>query len=73
MTSGPALNPLMAAKALADWWELAGLEPVDIDLSLKVARRNAQTSAVLEPNKQESPVPRQRARNPPRPANLVTP
>lgn len=57
MTSGPALNPLMAAKALADWWELAGLEPVDIDLSLKVARRNAQTSAVLEPNKQESPRP----------------
>jgi uracil-DNA glycosylase len=39
MTPRPALNPLVAAKALAAWWELAGLEPVDIEADVKVAKR----------------------------------
>jgi uracil-DNA glycosylase len=35
MTPRPALSPLVAAKALAAWWEMAGLEPVDVETRSK--------------------------------------
>jgi uracil-DNA glycosylase len=39
MTPRPALSPLVAAKALAAWWEMAGLEAVDVEADLKIAQR----------------------------------
>ena len=35
MTSGPALTPHVAAQALVAWWEMAGLEPFDLDAVIK--------------------------------------
>jgi uracil-DNA glycosylase len=35
MTPRPALSPHVAAKALAAWWDMAGLEVPDIDAALK--------------------------------------
>jgi uracil-DNA glycosylase len=43
MTPRPALSPLVAAQALAAWWELAGLEPFDLDADIK--RLGTQTPA----------------------------
>jgi uracil-DNA glycosylase len=39
MTLGPALTPHVAAKALAAWWEMAGLEPFDVENAVKIAAR----------------------------------
>jgi uracil-DNA glycosylase len=39
MTPRPALSPLVAAKALAAWWEMAGLEPVDVETRSKALVR----------------------------------
>lgn len=35
MTPRPPLSPLVAAHALAAWWEMAGLEPIDLDGEIK--------------------------------------
>jgi uracil-DNA glycosylase len=57
MSLGPALTPEIAAKALASWWELAGLEPFDIDAALRSARRakatvpEAAPSAIAQPTR----------------------
>jgi uracil-DNA glycosylase len=57
MSSGPALTPQVAAKALASWWEMAGLEPFDVDTAVKLARRNmgqseAKSASVPVPSNQ---------------------
>jgi uracil-DNA glycosylase len=57
MTSGLALNPLVAAKALAAWWKMAGLEPVDIDLALKTAQRTLRASAEHAPKASDAVKP----------------
>jgi uracil-DNA glycosylase len=44
----PALTPQVAAQALAAWWELAGLEPFDVDAAVKQARRQAPASDAPE-------------------------
>jgi uracil-DNA glycosylase len=58
MTPRPALNPQVAAKTLAAWWEMAGLEPFDVDTAIKAAQRklgqatqSAQTSHTQQPAK----------------------
>jgi uracil-DNA glycosylase len=45
MTPRPALTPHLAAKALASWWEMAGLEPFDIDGAIKAAARKSAATA----------------------------
>jgi uracil-DNA glycosylase len=45
MTSGPTLTPQVAAKALASWWEMAGLEPFDVDAAIRAAARAAPKAA----------------------------
>ena len=46
MTFGPALTPHVAAKALAAWWEMAGLEPFDINGAIKIAQRTTGQARV---------------------------
>jgi uracil-DNA glycosylase len=46
MTPRPALSPLVAAKALGAWWEMAGLEPFDVEAALRAATRAKSASAV---------------------------
>ncbi len=56
MTSGPALNPHVAAKALAAWWEMAGLEPFDVDAALKAGQRaSGQTQTLSSPQAAQAP------------------
>jgi uracil-DNA glycosylase len=38
MSQRPALSTPIAAKALAAWWEMAGVEPVDLDVYLRAAK-----------------------------------
>jgi uracil-DNA glycosylase len=63
MSLGPALTPHVAAKALASWWEMAGLEPFDVDAAVKIAQRSAGQSGLLSLPKsvQVSPTPSTRA------------
>jgi uracil-DNA glycosylase len=49
MTPRPALSPVVAARALADWWELAGLEPYDVDAEIKRLGAVAGASAAQSP------------------------
>jgi uracil-DNA glycosylase len=37
MSQTPTLSPSSAAKALAAWWEMAGVEPIDIDAVIRAA------------------------------------
>jgi uracil-DNA glycosylase len=46
MTPRPALSPLVAAKALAMWWEMAGLEPFDLDADIKRVETQTGSSAL---------------------------
>jgi uracil-DNA glycosylase len=39
MTPRPALSTLVAARALAGWWEMAGLEPFDLDAAIRSTKR----------------------------------
>ncbi len=45
MTSSPALTPQVAAKALAAWWEMAGLEAFDVDAALRAAQRKTDATS----------------------------
>jgi uracil-DNA glycosylase len=59
MTPRPALSPLVAAKALAAWWEMAGLEPFDVEAALRSATRasgapSLDAKAALSPPKSQS-------------------
>jgi uracil-DNA glycosylase len=58
MTSGPTLTPQVAAKALASWWEMAGLEPFDIDAAIRAAGRAVPKAA---PKTQAASAPSTRA------------
>lgn len=49
MTPTPALTPQLAAKALASWWEIAGLEPFDVDAAVKAAGRISGVGAAAPP------------------------
>lgn len=49
MTPTPALTPQLAAKALASWWEIAGLEPFDVDAAVKAAGRKSGVGAAALP------------------------
>lgn len=49
MTLGPALTPHVAAKALAAWWEMAGLEPFDVDSAVKIAARARGNATITTP------------------------
>ena len=48
MSSSPAFTPQAAAKALASWWELAGLEPFDVDVAVKMAQRQSRPASVQD-------------------------
>lgn len=43
MSLSPTLSPQSAAKALAAWWEMAGLEPFDLDAAIKASQRQTST------------------------------
>jgi uracil-DNA glycosylase len=58
MTSGPALTPQIAAKALAGWWEMAGLEPYDVDAAVKAATRKMGQSSAPTPAVSSQTTPR---------------
>jgi uracil-DNA glycosylase len=54
MTPRPPLSPLVAAQALAAWWELAGLEPFDLDADIKRLQADL-APPTLEPEPDSTP------------------
>jgi uracil-DNA glycosylase len=61
MTSGPTLTPQVAAKALASWWEMAGLEPFDVDATIRAAARVAPKAAPAPTQTMRAPSTRAQA------------
>lgn len=63
MTPRPALTPHAAAKALASWWELAGLESFDVEGAIKAAQRksNVVGAASVAPQATRAPSTRAQA------------
>jgi uracil-DNA glycosylase len=62
MTPRPALTPLRAAQALAGWWEMAGLEPFDLDGAIRSAQRVTTPFEVKSDPKAAQLMPSTRAR-----------
>jgi uracil-DNA glycosylase len=61
MASGPTLTPQVAAKALASWWEMAGLEPFDIDVAIRAAGRGVAKTAPTSTQATRAPSTRAQA------------
>jgi uracil-DNA glycosylase len=57
------LNPHTAARALAEWWALAGVEPPDLDNALRAAKSQAQVPGGLR-DTATPPLSRQAAARP---------
>jgi uracil-DNA glycosylase len=61
MTPRASLTPQLAAKALASWWEIAGLEPFDLDGAIRASELASRRVSVLPETKANATPPSTRA------------
>jgi uracil-DNA glycosylase len=65
MSPRPALTPELAAKSLVGWWEMAGLEPFDLDGAIRASQKQSHAAPTLMTETSRLATPSTRAKSAP--------